>query len=202
MFINFYLGNTADILLLSRFIFSCRSYASLKKICVDRGNVSCIALAIYFQNACETGSSRYFCGARETKRHIGITLSSICHALLLLSPHEKILCYDKFIICSFVILLGFKVTMFVFYKNWQGISESPVTHVRNSFHRPSLSERWNSHVCQRIYPYSVRFVKRLSKPSQMQHTWTCMSSNQQKMLFHNCYGLYQGQDIQDAAFMA
>ena len=47
----------------------------------------------------------------------------------------------------------------VFYKNWQGIGESPV---RNEFHREATAERWNGHSSQRIRRYTVRFCKTLT----------------------------------------
>ena len=43
------------------------------------------------------------------------------------------------------LILHLGVTMLVFYKNWQGIGESPV---RNEFHREASPERWNGHSWQ------------------------------------------------------
>ena len=51
------------------------------------------------------------------------------------------------------------VTMLVFYKNWQGIGESPV---RNEFHREASAERWNGHSWQGIRRYPVSFCKTLT----------------------------------------
>ena len=51
------------------------------------------------------------------------------------------------------------VTMLVFYKNWQGIGESPV---KNEFHRESSADWWNRHSWRRIRRYPVSFCKTLT----------------------------------------
>ena len=43
-----------------------------------------------------------------------------------------------------LVAMDLGVTMLVFYKNWQGIGESPV---RNEFHRKASAERWNGQKC-------------------------------------------------------
>ena len=48
------------------------------------------------------------------------------------------------------------VTMFVFYKNGQGIGESPF---RNEFHHEASAERWNGYSWQGIRRYPVSFCK-------------------------------------------
>ena len=67
-------------------------------------------------------------------------------------------CVDLFHTYMYIVYLHLGVTMLVFYKNWQGIGESPV---RNEFQREAIAERWNGHSWQGIRRYPVSVCKTL-----------------------------------------